>query len=74
MLMGGKGSMKRWVWSSMAQYDNVHFTVQGYRLLGAALYKELTGQFAVYSKVRSEMDTQPKGVQTSADEQARKDP
>ncbi|MCC6590156.1 MAG: hypothetical protein IT168_25920 [Bryobacterales bacterium] len=72
--MGGKGSMKQWVWSSMAQYDYVHFTVQGYRLLGAALYKELTGQFAVYSKVRSEMDTQPKGVQTSADEQARKDP
>lgn len=69
--MGGKGAMKQWVWAGMAQHDYVHFTGQGYRLLGAALYKELTGQFAVYSQIRNDLDTKPKGVAAGDDEQAR---
>ncbi len=52
--MGGKGSMRQWISAGFAQSDYVHFTSQGYRLLGAALYKELTGQFSAYLKVRDE--------------------
>ena len=52
--MGGKGAMGKWVAAGMAQGDYVHFTGEGYRLLGAALYKELMGQFATYVRVRNE--------------------
>ena len=41
--MGGKNAMAKWVAAGMAQGDYVHFTGEGYRLLGAALYKELMG-------------------------------
>jgi lysophospholipase L1-like esterase len=52
--MGGKGAMRQWVFAGMAQGDYVHFTGPGYRLLGAALYKELMGQFATFARVRRE--------------------
>jgi lysophospholipase L1-like esterase len=39
--MGGKGSMRQWVAAGLAQPDYVHFTQDGYRLLGGALYEEL---------------------------------
>lgn len=52
--MGGKGAMGKWVAAGMAQSDYVHFTGEGYRLLGAALYKELMGQFGTYVRVRNE--------------------
>jgi lysophospholipase L1-like esterase len=39
--MGGKGSMRQWVVAGLAQADYVHFTQDGYRLLGGALYDEL---------------------------------
>jgi lysophospholipase L1-like esterase len=51
---GGKGAMGRWVTAGLAQRDYVHFTADGYRLLGAALYKELMAQYATYQRVRSE--------------------
>ena len=57
--MGGKGAMGKWVSAGYAQSDYVHFTSQGYRLLGAALYKELTGQFSAYQKVRDEPTVKP---------------
>ena len=65
--MGGKGSMRQWVYAGMAQYDHVHFTGQGYRMLGAALYKEIAGQFATYVKVRDEPAGKP-GENSSAHE------
>lgn len=46
--------MRRWVDAGVAQPDHVHFTGDGYRLLGAALYKEMMDQFATYVKVRNE--------------------
>jgi lysophospholipase L1-like esterase len=52
--MGGKGAMRQWVFAGMAQGDYVHFTGPGYRLLGAALYKELMGQFSTFARVRRE--------------------
>ena len=66
--MGGKGSMRQWVYAGMAQYDHVHFTGQGYRLLGAAMYKEIAGQFATYLKVRDEEPAGKPGVNSSAHE------
>ena len=57
--MGGKGAMKQWVYAGMAQGDFVHFTGPGYRLLGAALYKELMGQYATFARIRQET-MQPK--------------
>ena len=53
--MGGKGSMRSWLQAGLAQYDYVHLTSQGYKLFGAALYKELAGQFSAFQKVRDEV-------------------
>lgn len=53
--MGGRGSMKQWVQAGMAQGDYVHFTTQGYRLLGDALYELLTGQYGVFQTVRRQL-------------------
>ena len=52
--MGGKGSMRQWVFSGMAQNDHVHFTAAGYRLLGGALFKELMDQYQTFARVRAE--------------------
>ena len=53
--MGGKGSMRSWIQAGLAQYDYVHLTSQGYKLFGAALYKEIAGQFSAFQKVRDEV-------------------
>lgn len=65
--MGGKGAMRQWVYAGMAQGDYVHFTGPGYRLLGAALYKELMGQFSTFARVRRET-MEPKTAVFSAPE------
>jgi lysophospholipase L1-like esterase len=52
--MGGKGSMLDWVNAGWAQLDHVHFTAEGYRRLGAALYEDLMEQYDIYKKTRSE--------------------
>ena len=46
--------MRSWVQAGLAQYDYVHLTAQGYKLFGAALYKEIGGQFSAYQKLRDE--------------------
>lgn len=65
--MGGKGAMRQWVFAGMAQGDYVHFTGPGYRLLGAALYKELMGQFSTFARVRRET-MEPKTAALTAPE------
>lgn len=52
--MGGKGSMRKWVLAGMAQYDHVHFTAPGYRLLGETCFRDLIGQYAAFTKIREE--------------------
>ena len=52
--MGGKGSMRKWVLAGMAQYDHVHFTAPGYRLLGETCYRDLIGQYATFARIREE--------------------
>ena len=53
--MGGKGAMQQWVNAGMAQYDHVHFTGPGYRMLGDAVFRDLIGQYDVYLKARADV-------------------
>ncbi len=58
--MGGKGSMQQWVYSGMAQYDHVHFTGAGYRMLGDAVFRDLMSQYDVFLKARNVVAAVPK--------------
>ena len=53
--MGGKGSMRQWVLAGMAGYDHVHFTSNGYRMLGDAVFRDLMSQYEVFLKARAEI-------------------
>ncbi len=50
--MGGKGSMRDWVYAGLAQGDYVHFTAAGYRRLAAVLYADLMRQYELYGDTR----------------------
>jgi lysophospholipase L1-like esterase len=50
--MGGKGSIREWVLAGMAQSDHVHFTADGYRIIGDAMYRDLMSQYSVFVKAR----------------------
>ncbi|MCX6637965.1 MAG: SGNH/GDSL hydrolase family protein [Acidobacteria bacterium] len=63
--MGGKGSMRKWVLAGLAQYDHVHFTAPGYRLLGETCFRDLIGQYAAFTKIREEVAGQSPNGQTS---------
>lgn len=51
--MGGPGSMEKWVKAGAAQADRVHFTAQGYHLLGDAVYTDIMSQYWVFLKARA---------------------
>ncbi len=53
--MGGKGSMRQWVLAGLAQYDHVHFTAPGYRMLADAAVKELLVQYEAFTKAREQL-------------------
>jgi hypothetical protein len=71
--MGGKGSMQQWVVAGMAQYDHVHFTGPGYKMVGDGLFRDLMSQYEVFLKARtvasssSETDTADGAVDNSVD-------
>lgn len=44
-LMGGLKSMARWESASFAKKDKIHFTVEGYTLLGDVLYNAIVEQY-----------------------------
>jgi hypothetical protein len=52
--MGGRGSMRDWVYAGLGQYDYVHFTAPGYRRLAEVLFADLMGQYEIYKKARTE--------------------
>src|SRR5579872_635015 len=59
-MMGGKGSMRQWVTAGMAQYDHVHFTGPGYRLLGDSIFRDLMTGYQTFLKAREQwMAEQP---------------
>jgi lysophospholipase L1-like esterase len=53
--MGGKGSMQQWVNAGMAQYDHVHFTAPGYRMLSDAIFRDLMSQYDIFLKARADI-------------------
>jgi len=50
--MGGKGAMHQWVQAGMGQYDHVHFTAPGYRLIADAVYRDVISQYDIFLKAR----------------------
>ena len=52
--MGGKGSMRDWVYAGLAQGDYVHFTTTGYRRLAAVLFDDLMRQYELYGETRKD--------------------
>jgi lysophospholipase L1-like esterase len=52
--MGGKGSMRDWVYAGLAQGDYVHFTSAGYRRLAAVLFADLMRQYELYGETRQD--------------------
>ena len=60
--MGGKGAMQQWVNAGMAQYDHVHFTSPGYRMLGDAVFRDLMSQYDVFLKARADVLAQGDGA------------
>jgi lysophospholipase L1-like esterase len=56
--MGGKGSIRDWVYAGLAQPDYVHFTANGYRRLAEVLYRDLMRQYEGYQKTRQEITDQ----------------
>jgi lysophospholipase L1-like esterase len=53
--MGGKGAMRQWVLAGLAQYDHVHFTAPGYRLLGDLMYRDMMTHYGTFVRVRDEV-------------------
>ena len=49
-IMGGYGSMQRWEYRGLAKHDKVHFTPEGYDLLGDLLFNALMDSYRTYSK------------------------
>jgi lysophospholipase L1-like esterase len=61
--MGGKGSMRQWVLAGMAQYDFVHFTAPGYRMIGDAVFRDLMSQYDLFLRVREPLTaSNPQGT------------
>ena len=49
-IMGGLESMKRWEAAGLAKQDKVHFTEEGYSLIGNLLYNALMDKFEGYRR------------------------
>jgi lysophospholipase L1-like esterase len=47
-VMGGYGSVGKWLKNGMTAYDQVHLTGKGYRLQGDLLYDALVSEYGVY--------------------------
>jgi len=62
--MGGKGSMQQWVSAGMAQYDRVHFTGPGYRMLGDAVFRDLMSQYEIFLRAREVVALAPAAPET----------
>lgn len=58
-MMGGKASMQRWVTAGLAQYDHVHFTGGGYRLLGDSIFQDVMAGYRRFVKAREQWMSGP---------------
>jgi hypothetical protein len=67
--MGGKGSMAQWIQAGMAQYDHVHFTGAGYKILGDAVFRDLMSQYDIFLKARADVVAEAPAVLPTAAKQ-----
>lgn len=65
--MGGGGAMQRWVLAGAAQYDYLHFTSPGYRLIGATLFNDLMDAYVAYQRARDRIFSASAGGAHSTD-------
>jgi len=54
--MGGLTSMKKWEEKGLAQKDKIHFTPQGYALIGDLIYNALVAEYVNYLKINRIVD------------------
>ena len=54
--MGGLTSMKKWEQEGLARKDKVHFTPQGYRLLGDLLYNAILTEYIKYLDAKKQAE------------------
>ena len=52
--MGGLNSMKKWEEKGLGQRDKIHFTQEGYNLIGNLIYNALLSNYIDYLKTNSE--------------------
>ena len=55
-IMGGLGSMKEWEAAGLAKLDKIHFTEEGYALVGDLLYNALMGKYVEHLRRRMTWD------------------
>ncbi len=53
-VMGGLGSVKIWEENGYAKKDKIHFTDQGYKLIGNLMYQALMNDYDKYLKLKDE--------------------
>lgn len=47
-LMGGLGSVEKWIKQDLMKRDHIHFTKEGYELIGNIIYKAIAEDYAKY--------------------------
>ncbi|MDP8982303.1 MAG: SGNH/GDSL hydrolase family protein [Acidobacteriota bacterium] len=53
-VMGGPGSVNRWVQAGLSQNDHVHLTPSGYRLLGNTMFQDMMQLYQMFVSTRTE--------------------
>jgi lysophospholipase L1-like esterase len=53
-VMGGPGSVNRWVQAGLSQNDHVHLTSAGYRLLGSTMFQDMMQLYQIFVSTRTE--------------------
>ncbi len=54
--MGGAGSIRKWVYAGMAQWDYIHFTTPGYQLVGRTIFDDMMRLYDRFVHARQEVD------------------
>lgn len=54
--MGGAGSIRKWAYAGMAQWDYIHFTTPGYQLVGRTMFDDMMRLYDRFVHARQEVD------------------
>jgi lysophospholipase L1-like esterase len=58
-IMGGLGSIKTWEAHDLAKRDRIHFTGEGYKLLGDLMFAALMGEYERHLKSTNATSAKP---------------